>query len=107
MRLAPKKPQAPTPVVQEQTPKPVAAAAPAKKNQGFGGMKGGFLLGGGAPKKAAPKKATAEPKIEDVTHVKAKGKNSALELTEVQEAMKSRLVQNKDEWLTPEFYKKL
>ncbi len=64
-------------------------------------MKGGFLLGNPAQKPKPQKKA------EDLTHIKAKPKEEQLKLSEVQEAMSSTLVKNKDEWLTPEFFTKL
>lgn len=63
-------------------------------------MKGGFLSGG--PSKPKPVK-----KAEDLTHIKAKPKEETLKLTEVQDAMSSTLLKNKDEWLTPEFFTKL
>ena len=50
-------------------------------------MKAGFL--GGPQKRAPAKKAEPKPTIEDVTHIKAKGKNDNLKMDEVQEAMKA------------------
>ena len=44
-------------------------------------MKAGFLSGGS--QKRAPASKKAEPKIEDVTHIKAKDKNEQLKMDEV------------------------
>ena len=81
---------------------------PVKKNSGFGGLKGGFLLGGGAKKTAASKPAQKQkPKIEDMTHVKAKPKEDQLKFDEVQNAMKTGLEKNKDEWLNQDLMAKI
>jgi hypothetical protein len=60
----------------------------------FGGMKGGFF--NSAPKKStggstqSAKPVSSQPKpAEDLTHIKAKGKEEQLKFSEVQEAMQS------------------
>ena len=69
----------------------------------FGGMQGGFF--GAAPKKK-PAQSTvktvskpAEPKIEDHTHLKATPKDDIFKMPEVQEALNSNLMKNKDQWM--------
>lgn len=87
--------------------KPAAATKPAQKkkqNSGFGGMQAGFLNGPPPKKKAAPKPKAEQ---EDLTHLKAKPKGENLKFDEVQEAMNSNMMKNKDEWLTPELFQKL
>lgn len=68
-------------------------------------MQGGFLSGGNKPKP----KQQQQPKIEDVTHVKAKPKTEQFKIEEVQEAMKLKqgLMDNKNEWMNAEFMAKL
>ena len=70
-------------------------------------MRGGFLNGGGAKKPAAQSKPTQPPKTEDLTHIKAKSKEDQLKFSEVQDAMSTKLLENKDEWLNQEFFTKL
>ena len=66
-------------------------------------MRGGFLSGGNSrPKAQQPVKKT-----EDLTHIKAKPKDETLKINEVQDAMTSTLLKNKNEWLTPDFMTKL
>jgi hypothetical protein len=82
--------------------KPIAQtkpdAKPAAKGGSFG-LKGGFLLGGGQKK--------AQPKVEDVTHVKAKSKDESLKIDEVQSAMKSNLEATKEQWINAELFEKI
>ena len=54
------------------------------------------MLGGGAKKTATKPAQKPAPKIEDVTHVKAKPKEDQLKFDEVQNAMKTGLEKNKD-----------
>lgn len=96
--------------VKDEKPQ-TASTAPAvkkKKDAGFGGFAAGFL--NAKPKKQAVKKAAPEPEkkqqaqVEDLTHMKAKGKDDRLKLDEVQDAMnqsKNFLETSKDKWLTP------
>lgn len=84
-------------------PKQVEKAAPKakKKNAGFGGFAAGFL--NAPPKK---KKTKADPKVEDITYVKAKPKEETkenLKFKEVQDALNDK----KDEWWTPDLLSKI
>lgn len=82
-------------------------AAAQKKNQGFGGMKAGFFSNP-PPKKKPVATTPAQPKIEDVSHVKAVPKNERHKIDEVQTALSfDSLEKNKDQWLTPELLQKL
>lgn len=67
-------------------------------------MKGGFLLGG--PSKPKQQQQPVK-KAEDLTHIKAKPKDETLKLGEVQDAMQSTILKNKDEWLNQDFFTKL
>lgn len=70
-------------------------------------MKGGFLLGGGAKKKPAAKPQTQQPKVEDMTHIKAKPKDENLRFDDVQSAMKTGLEKNKDQWLNEDLMSRI
>ena len=70
-------------------------------------MKGGFLLGGGAKKKPAAKPQPQQPKIEDMTHIKAKPKDANLQFDDVQNAMKTGLEKNKDQWLNEDLMSRI
>lgn len=85
------------------------AAAVQKKNTsggGFGGLQGGFLNRKPQPKPAAQQQQPVKP-AEDLTHIKAKPKEEQLKFSEVQEAMATKLNQNKEEWLNEEFFAKM
>ena len=60
------------------------------------GMAKGFLLGAQKPK---PK-----DQIEDLSHIKAKPKEDALKLAEI-EAIKKEVQEKQDQWMTPELLK--
>lgn len=78
--------------------KPLAPPAEEKKEKPkkSSGLAKGFFLG--------PRKK--EPKVEDLSHIKARPKEDALKLAEI-EAMKREVAETQSQWLTPELLKQI
>ncbi|CDW86300.1 UNKNOWN [Stylonychia lemnae] len=100
-----------TQIQQQNTSNSTVAVQQQKKQSagGFGGMKGGFLLGGNSKPTQSQQRPQAQIQkpAEDLTHIKAKPKDDQLKLQEVQEAMSSTLLKKKDEWMNADFFQKL
>ncbi|CAC5393237.1 unnamed protein product [Mytilus coruscus] len=79
-----------------------SSATVSESSSGFGGMKKGFMFGGGSSK---PKSSQEKTKEASVPYVKKK--EESLKLDEVQQAMSDTITSKKDEWMTDDLLSKV
>ncbi|XP_076079901.1 uncharacterized protein LOC143049998 [Mytilus galloprovincialis] len=86
----------------EPKPNPKPSAAFSQSSSGFGGMKKGFMFGGGS---SQPKPSQEKTKEASVPYVKKN--EESLKLDEVQQAMSDTITSKKDEWMTDDLLSKV